>query len=174
MKNTKTILTSLATSFCLLLTACGAAHDEAWYEKHDPKKLAKEESEEIFEYLMNEDIESLCELFSDDVKGSHDLEAEWKDFFDHIDGNIVSYDGLSFPGEGLSIDKDGVVYDSHLNIRFNNVATDTDKTYPAIGYYQTRINTAHPISEGINVFSLKKKDEGVIVDDIVVGDLIVY
>ncbi len=32
--------------------------------KNDPKKLEKPDAEQIFEYIKNEDIDSLCDLFS--------------------------------------------------------------------------------------------------------------
>lgn len=160
-----------------MLSGCGMtgvfeSKSDGFYERHDPKKLAAKEADTVFEYLKNEDIDSLIELFSDDVKSSHDLEAEWQAFFDHIDGNIESYDGLSFPGEGMNIDKDGEIYDSHLTVRFNNVVTSNNKTYVAISYYQRRIYKEEPSSEGINIFSIKKKsDIGTIIDDFVVGDI---
>lgn len=91
-------------------------HDNAWYERNYPLKLAREEAEEIFKYLQNKDIDSLTALFSEKVKSSHDIKAEWEEFFNKIDGNIVSYDGLSFPGEGMGIDKENVVFDSHLSV----------------------------------------------------------
>jgi hypothetical protein len=124
-------------------------------ERTAPKKLARKEAEQIFEYLKNEDIASLSALFSQEAKDNHDLEKEWKDFFSRIDGKLTGYGGISFPGEGMGVDKEGVIYDSHLSINFNDSVTDTGTVYKDLGYYQTRINTADPRTEGINVFTVK-------------------
>ena len=123
-------------------------------ERTAPKKLARKEAEQIFEYLKNEDIASLTALFSQDAKDNHDLEKEWKDFFSRIDGKFTGYGGISFPGEGMGVDKEGVIYDSHLSINYNDSVTDTGAVYTQIGYYQTRINTADPRIEGINIFTV--------------------
>ena len=37
---------------------------EEYLEKYDPKRLAKDEAEEIFEYLKAKDIDKLTALFS--------------------------------------------------------------------------------------------------------------
>lgn len=124
-------------------------------ERINPKKLAMKEAEQIFEYLKNEDVDNLIPLFSEEVKEKYDLEKEWQDFFDAIDGKIVEYKDLSFPGEGMGIDQDGNIFDSHLSVTFNNLVTDKGVVYENFGYYQVRINTANPRSEGINVFSFK-------------------
>ena len=78
----------------------------------DPKNGEKEYAEQVFEYLKNEDIDSLCELFAPEVSVEHSLESEWKYFFDHVDGKVVSYKSLKYPGEGIGKDKDGEVYGS--------------------------------------------------------------
>lgn len=142
---------------CMLagcLSGCGAV-STADLERWNPKKLAKKEAEEIFEYIKNEDINSLVALFSDDVKNTHDLEQEWKRFFVKIDGKVVSYEKITFPGEGMGVDKDGNIYDSHLSINYNNVKTDKGTVYEQFGYYQTRIDTKKPEREGINLFTVQ-------------------
>ena len=150
------VLTLIISLFLALLSGCGISAD---LERTNPKKLAKKEAEQIFEYVKNEDIDSLVELFSEDVKKTHNLESEWKDFFDHIDGKVISYKSISFPGEGMGVDKDGNIYDSHLSINYSKVKTDKGTVYDQFGYYQTRINTAHPEKEGINLFTVQLIDE---------------
>ena len=144
------VLCMIAGGVC----GCGST-STADMERWHPKKLAKKEAEEIFEYIKNEDIPSLVAFFSDDVKDTHDLEHEWKRFFEKIDGKVVSYDSISFPGEGMGVDKDGNIYDSHLSINYNNVKTDTGAVYEQFGYYQTRIDTKKPDRQGINLFTVQ-------------------
>ena len=74
------------------------------------KRLAKKEAEEIFRMLQDEDIEGLSVKFSEDSRKYHNIEMEWESFFKQLDGKLVSYSGISFPGEGKGVDKDGTVY----------------------------------------------------------------
>ena len=129
-------------------------------ERYGAKNLAKKEAEEIFRMIQEEDIEGLSARFSKDARKYHNIEMEWESFFKHIDGKVISYSGISFPGEGMGVDKDGTIYDSHLSVNFKNVKTDTGTVYKDFGYYQTRIDTRTPDLEGINVFTMKDPETG--------------
>lgn len=124
------------------------------------KHLVKKEAEEIFRMLQDEDIEGLSAKFSKDSRKYHNIEMEWESFFKQLDGKLVSYSGISFPGEGKGVDKDGTVYESHLSVNFKNVKTDTGTVYKDFGYYQTRIDTRNPDLQGINVFTMKDPETG--------------
>lgn len=141
---------------------------EEYLEKHDPKSLAKDEAEEIFEYLKDKDTAALIKLFAKDSAKNHDLEKEWNDFFSRIDGDIESFERISFPDERLTVE-DGVISDSGLNVRYNNTSTSTGKTYE-IGYYQQRKYPKNPDAEGINLFYINYRDEkGILTDQFTVG-----
>ena len=142
---------------------------EEYLEKHDPKSLAKDEAEEIFEYLRAKDIDKLTALFSKSAGSEEGLKNEWKGFFEFIDGNIESYKSLDFPREGMTIDKNGEITDSHLGIRFKKVTTDNGMVYD-IGYFQTRKYPKNNDIEGINLFYVYiYDDEGVLEKEIDVG-----
>lgn len=144
---------TLVLAILLCFTGCSKFIEDMNSERYGAKRLAKKEAEEIFRMLQEEDIEGLSALFSEDSRKYHNIEMEWELFFDRLDGKVVSYSGISFPGEGMGVDKDGVIYDSHLSINFKNVKTDTGMVYKEFGYYQTRIDTRNPELEGINVFT---------------------
>ena len=144
---------TLVLAILLSFTDCSKFIEDMNSERYGAKRLAKKEAEEIFRMLQEEDIEGLSALFSEDSRKYHNIEMEWELFFDRLDGKVVSYSGISFPGEGMGVDKDGVIYDSHLSINFKNVKTDTGTVYKEFGYYQTRIDTRNPELEGINVFT---------------------
>ncbi len=144
---------TLVLAILLSFTGCSKFIEDMNSERYGAKRLAKKEAEEIFRMLQEEDIEGLSALFSEDSRKYHNIEMEWELFFDRLDGKVVSYSGISFPGEGMGVDKDGVIYDSHLSINFKNVKTDTGTVYKEFGYYQTRIDTRNPELEGINVFT---------------------
>ena len=143
---------TLILAFILNLTGCGRFGSD--------KSLAKKEAEEIFRMIRDEDIEGLSSKFSEDSRKYHNIEMEWESFFKHLDGKVVSCSGISFPGEGKGVDKDGTVYESHLSVQYNNVKTDTGTVYKAFGYHQTRTDTKTPALEGINVFTMKLPDTG--------------
>ena len=142
---------------------------EEYLEKYDPKRLAKDEAEEIFEYLKAKDIDKLTALFSKSAGSEQGLKNEWEKFFESIDGNIESYKSLDFPGEGITIDKNGEITDPHLDIEYKKVTTDKGAEYE-IGYYQTRKYPKNTDIEGINLFFVYiYDDEGVLEKEIDVG-----
>lgn len=184
MKHLKRTASAALCAAALCLSGCGAfgkvssakeefgSKSDEFYERNNPKKLARKEAEQLFEYLKNEDIDSLIELFPEAVRSAHDLEAEWQAFFERIDGKLISYDGISFGAEEKSV-KDGELYYSTLVVDFNNVATDTGAVYKVMGYQQTRVNTADPEAEGINVFELAFFGDNDMIDEVVaVGGIV--
>lgn len=147
-------------SCVLILTVMALASSCALINRDDPKKQERAEADKIFELLKNEDIDALCGLFSEDVRNRYDLESEWKIFFDSIDGNIVSYDSLSFNAEGYGKDKNGEVYDSHMSVNYNKTTTDTGMVYDDIGYFVYRKHPDGKSQEGLSVFTVKLPDSG--------------
>ena len=157
---------SITLIFAVLFsfTGCSKFIEDLNSERYGAKRLAKKEAEEIFKMIQEEDIEGLSALFSEDSRTYHNIEMEWELFFEHMDGHVVSYSGISFPGEGMGVDKDGNIYDSHLSVNFKNVKTDTGVVYKEFGYYQTRIDTRNPELEGINVFVAQVKGSDTYID----------
>lgn len=142
------------------LSGCQIVDNAVKTIKDDPKYGEKEYAEQVFEYLKNEDIDSLCELFAPDVRAEHSLESEWKNFFNHMDGKIVSYEGLQYPGEGLGKDKDGKVYDSHISVNYAGAKTDNGIVYEEFGYYHVKVSSDDPDSVGLIVFTMQDPDTG--------------
>ena len=128
--------------------------------KNDPQKLEKPDAEQIFEYIKNEDIDSLCDLFSPEVKKTHDLEKEWKEFFEKMDGKAVSYKKISFPNEGVGTDKDGEVYKMHVAVNYNNLKTDKGTVYKQFGYQHIRVSKSDPDLEGLLTFTMQDPETG--------------
>ncbi|MBR4022056.1 MAG: DUF5104 domain-containing protein [Ruminococcus sp.] len=164
--------------FLLLFSFCGCSNTNSknkdYYEKHNLKKLAKDEAVIIFEYIKNKNTDELIEYFSDDIKNTHNLQSEWESFYEFINGDIQNYNEISFTGEAMSINKEGQINDSHLTVVFNNVVTTENIVYE-IGYYHQRISKEHPKSKGINLFTVNiRDDKGYIVDSCSVGDIIIY
>ncbi len=154
-----------AAVFMCLVTAlsffgCSYVNNVVDNYKRTPRVIEKPEAEQIFEYLKDEDIDSLCELFSPEVSKTHDIKSEWKYFFSHLDGDLVSYKKISYPNEGLGVDKDGEVYDSHVSVNYKNAKTDTGKVYSEFGYYRVQVSRDNPDSVGITTFTMLDPDTG--------------
>ena len=156
----------LSVSMLLSFVSCSS-------NRH-PFNPARREAKKIFEYIKNKDTKKLNRLFSEDVRDSHDLDDEWDDFFDIIDGDIVSYGKISSGGEEVYIDYGKVTY-SYIIVNINDVKTDTGMTYDMISYCQARVNKKHPGNEGIGLFSIQlpsDNDRGF--EEVTVGEVIIY
>ena len=175
------LLVGIIISF-VFLSGCGhegmnVEHTEegsSRSQEYSPQKAAKSEAKEYFEFLKSKDIQSLEKLFSEDVKNSHDLEKEWAAFFDAIDGNIVSYKIIKVHGEGMNVDDKKVTF-SDLVVSYEDVQTDSGKTYESIDYRQVRVDEKHPGAEGISLFSvILPSDDGKDTIEKSVGEIIIY
>ena len=163
LKKGLAVILSLAMLFSL--ASCSERH---------PANKAKREAKKIFGYIKNKDTKRLNKLFSDDVRWTHDLDDEWDEFFDSIDGNIVSYGSITTGGEGGHYDYGKVTY-SDIVININDVKTDTGMTYESISYYQIRVDKKHPEREGIGIFSLMMpSDNEKGYEEVIVGEIIIY
>ena len=114
-------------------------------------------AKEFFEYLKDEDIDSLVDLFSDEVQDTCDLEEEWEEFFDVIDGNIESYDRLRVTYSEQFID-DGNITRCLLEVVFLDVTTDEGEEYDRLEYHTFVVHSDRD-KLGITVVSLEDDDE---------------
>lgn len=157
IKKVLALMMSLVLAFsvfgCSLVGRALKAHED------DPKTGEKEYAEQVFEYIKNEDIDSLCELFAPEVSENHSVRAEWKYFFSHLDGKVVSYKSISYQNEGLG-KNGGEVYDSHISVNFKGVKTDKGTVYDQFGYYHVKVNSNDPDSEGMQVFTMQDPETG--------------
>ena len=63
------LLMSLVMLFSL--SGCQVLENAARIISDDPKNGEREYADQVFEYLKNEDIDSLCELFAPEVSEDH-------------------------------------------------------------------------------------------------------
>lgn len=147
---------SVLISLIFVIEACGCSLIKN--VAGGAKKSEQEYAEMVFEYIKNEDIDNLCKLFSPKIRASHDLEKEWEEFFDHMDGKMVSYKSLKYPNEGIGKDENGEVYKEHYSVNYEGAKTSTGKVYKEIGYYHEVVNKKDPESEGMDVFTMQDPD----------------
>ena len=119
-------------------------------------KEAKDEAEQIFDYLKEEDISSLSTLFSENQRKNYDLEKEWNNFFEQIDGKFLSYEDVSFEENRRTFADNKLTY-LVVRIEFKNIKTDTGRIYEKMGYSKTLKSEYDSNNEGISGFSLRKE-----------------
>ena len=61
-------------------------------EYDSPHLVAKQQSEDILECILNEDVEGLKSLFCPKFQNTHNLDDEIEELFRFISGEIISYD----------------------------------------------------------------------------------
>ena len=136
----------------LIFGLCGCYLGSAAKERRTAHKQALK----FFKYLKNEDIDKLTELFSDNTEYDHDVEQEWEDFFDTIDGDIVSYGRLQVTDVEVWYDG-GKVSHAIIRVDFRDVVTDEGVTYDRLSYDYV-VKDADKDAVGITVVELTDSD----------------
>ena len=142
----------------LVLTGCSVTNktDEKKEEYQSPKEYATEQSEYIMECIVNKDKQGLKSVFSEHISETHDLDKEIDEFFEFIDGEIVSYDEPEGYEGGYTMEY-GKYKEKELYGEIDNIKTDKGKTY-SIGYQSYYIYISNESREGINVISIIDED----------------
>lgn len=130
--------------FCL--TGCNIKETETY-----SVIMARKEAKSYFEYLKEKDISNLNKSFSKNAQKTHNLKSEWDEFFDSIDGNIVSYGRLKVGSRELWVD-DGKTTKLIIKVEFFDIKTDTGRIYKRLGWELTNIDVNNREKEGINNF----------------------
>lgn len=134
---TKIILCALIAM--LSLSGCGIVKiihylvtGEAGEHGITPDEEAQILCEQVFDSVRNHDKEKLKSLFCKKLQETHDLDKEIDEFFDFIDGEIISYDEPDGgPGVGKRTAEDGLIIDQ-ITGEIYNIKTDTGKTYSIV------------------------------------------
>lgn len=120
-------------SICVLLQGCTKEEnkddDVEEKEYETPLMMARRQGEEIMEYVVNKDKEGLKSMFSKHVTQNHDLDKEIDEFFEFIDGEIVSYDNAEHSSGGGSYSSDESKRIRKLGGKVGNIKTDKGRTY---------------------------------------------
>ena len=78
----------ISTILLIILLAFTSCSWEKVIEEDRLVNETKEEAEQLFEYLKNEDVENLSSLFCQKQQNEHDLSTEWKEFYSELDDKI--------------------------------------------------------------------------------------
>ena len=118
----------------LVLMGCNYIYRNKDYQT--PKEYATEQSEYIMECVVNKDKEGLKSVFSKHIAETHDLDKEIDEFFEFIDGEIVSYDE-PVGREGGAYMEYGEYIEKELNGSVVNIKTNNKRNYEILfdSYY---------------------------------------
>ena len=150
----------LMVSACVLLQGCtkedgNKGTEEKEYET--PLMMARRQGEEIMEYVVKKDKEGLKSMFSEYVSETHDLDKEIDEFFEFIDGEIISYDEPDgdetyveqSPAEGkINKQLGGIVY---------NVRTTNGRNY-TISFSSYYVYNTNKDKIGIEILGILDED----------------
>ena len=138
----------------LVLTGCSVTNktDEKKEEYQSPKEYATEQSEYIMECIVNKDKQGLKSVFSEHISETHDLDKEIDEFFEFIDGEIVSYDEPEGYEGGYTMEY-GKYKEKELQGEIKNIKTNKDEKYGiSIHIYQIHENDKDKV--GVNYISV--------------------
>ena len=144
----------------ILLFLCGC--DNSKEKNISPDEMARLQSEELMECVVNKDAKTFKKMFSKNITKTSNCDANITEFFDFIDGEITSYDT---PRGSLNCEstKTGKVIEQGLSGETEHIKTDAGKTY-RIAFYSYSINEENPESIGIvdvAVFDVDTYIEGI-------------
>ena len=122
------------------------------------RRIARRTALKLFKYMQKEDTDNLVRLFAKEASREYDLEDEWDDLFDSLDGTVVSYDDLYVTAVEVWVDK-GKVSHSVIQVRFTDVVTDEGTRYDEIGFSQTVVDNKEKDMIGINVLEILDENE---------------
>lgn len=141
--NTKKIFIISLMPILLFLVGCDSSNEK----NIPPDEMARLQSEEIMECVVNKDVETFKKMFSKNITKTPNFDANIFKFLNFINSEIISYDT---PRGSLNCEntKTGKVIEQGLSGEIENIKTDTGKTY-RISFYSYSINEENPESIGI-------------------------
>lgn len=123
----------------------------------------------VFQYLKDNDYESIKMLFCETTQKDHDLDSELDHMNNLFKGNVLSYDKIRVTNSGSAVNK-GKTENSHVSINIENIITDTGDRF-SVSFYELIEYPENSDHEGIQQLSLWTGDEQE--DRYIVGEFIV-
>ncbi|SEP72831.1 protein of unknown function [Lachnospiraceae bacterium RM5] len=153
MKKTISLLLIILMIF---LTSCRMSESRKLEQRK--KKERKEIAETIIESINNKDTDQMKKLFCDLYQDNTELEWDINDFFDCIDGNIVSYELNDSEEMEKTLVEDGEIVFDYESISIEKIMTNKKQKYDIyVAMYW--IDKEHEEVEGITQISLYYGDE---------------
>ena len=115
----------LITSFFIIMSGCNFMSNK---KANTPERQAKAISTQMIKCFKEKDVDKLKSLFSNHIQKEYDLDAQIKEAFDFIGGDIVFNDEPYGKASGKSTDVLGTEYEE-LKGGVTSVKTDKDEVY---------------------------------------------
>ena len=147
-------------SICVLLQGCTKEEnkddDVEEKEYETPLMMARRQGGEIIEYVVNKDKEGLKSMFSKYVTQNNDLDKEIDEFFEFIEGEIISYDEPDGDETGAVFSPNESKRIRELGGEIKNIKTDKGKTYSIsfMAYY-----VYNPNKDKVGMYAIGVIDE---------------
>ena len=141
-------MVSLIAVFVVVFCTCGCLRNSDYNLRRQERVFANQ----LFDYLQDEDVDSLEDLFSGQVSADNDIETELEVFFASIDGDIESYDHIQITVSEKNVDNHQVTL-AMMHVVFYDVVTDSGTEYDYVVY--ERFVIADDNSEDIGLFSIR-------------------
>ena len=138
---------SVITSFFIIMSGCSFMNSKT---ANTPERQAKAISTQMITYFKEEDVDKLKSLFSNHIQKEYDLDAQIKEAFDFIGGDIVSHDEPTGKAGGKSTDIMGTEYEE-MQGEVTSVKTDKDEVY---GIYFFAYRTYRYDKDYVGVFCI--------------------
>ena len=122
-----------------------------------PKEYATEQSEYIMECIVNKDKEGLKSVFSKHIAETHNLDKEIDEFFEFIDGEIISYDEPEGYEGGYRM-RYGEYTEKVLTGEINNILTKNGANY-SVGMRMYSIYKENRDHEGVSIINIIKEGD---------------
>lgn len=145
----------------LQLTACAKHNTDNYFDK------TSYAVESVYESIKNKDADGIKKLLCDRLRNLPDVDQQIENFFDSIDGNVISADLESETVEKSSSSKDAYEYTEISAIgEIPSVITDTGKKYKTLYVFYTYIDKEKPDIEGIYciVLATSSTDDGICIE----------
>jgi len=132
----------------------GCTHDSNYIP---PDEMARLQSVSVMEYIKNEDIDGLKNMFCNKVSSSHDLDKEISDAISFMQSKILSYD----PPKGTVGSKE-IKSGETIKMKFyctaENIKTDKDSTY-SLTFTSYAVCEEDPSKVGITYLRIIKEND---------------
>ncbi len=109
---------------------------------------AQKQSRKIIEAVEKGDKKAIKKMCSEEFKSIENFDEQLDEFFEFIDGEIMSYDEPEGIYRGRKSSENGIT-EENLKGEIDNIKTDEGKTY-RISFFSDSINKEYPECVGIN------------------------
>lgn len=165
-------LKNLFVLFSCLFSSCGIISKEETIQINQ-NRIITEKASTIYEAIKDKDTKTLKESFCSKVIANHDLDSEIQKMFDFIDGEFISYEKVTDPGIGETIEN-GETSRLIGAPLIHNVKTSTNHEYDVLVEIVLVYNTDNSWEGVTEICVIDNQSIGVEKNRCIVGESLKY